>query len=153
MGIDRSSLVPARTTILIDLIGVVFAAVAGHTTAAQEARTVWDGIYTEEQAERGEAVYEGECTFCHLDDLQGDAFATPLIADAFTLRWEGRTVGDLLTVVKVTMPADRPATLSDEAVAGVVSFLLKMNDYPAGEQELSTDQAELAEVIFTKQEP
>ena len=75
--------------------------------AAQESRTVWDGVYTVAQATRGEQVYQDECTFCHLDDLMGDAFATPLIEDAFTFRWDGSTVGDLMTVIQVTMPADR----------------------------------------------
>ena len=134
-------------------MGGVLALVATHVTSAHAGRTVWDGIYTEAQATRGEAVYQQECTFCHLDDLQGDAFATPLVEDAFTLRWEGTNVGDLLIVIKVTMPADRPATLSDEAVADVVAFLLQMNEYPAGEQELSTNPADLEEVIFTKPDP
>jgi cytochrome c1 len=116
--------------------------------AAQESRTVWDGVYTEAQATRGEQVYQDECTFCHLDDLMGDAFATPLIEDAFTFRWDGSTVGDLMTVIQVTMPADRPATLSDEAVADVIAFLLKMNEYPAGEQELAADQAALEAIAI-----
>ena len=116
--------------------------------AAQEPRTVWDGIYTEAQATRGEQVYQDECAFCHLDDLMGDAFATPLIEDAFTFRWNGSSVGDLMTVIQVTMPADRPATLSDEAVADVIAFLLKMNEYPAGDEELAADQAALEDIAI-----
>ena len=120
--------------------------------AAQEGRTVWDGVYTDAQAMRGEQVYQDECTFCHLDDLMGDAFATPLVEDAFTFRWDGSSVGDLMTVIQVTMPADRPQTLSDEAVADVIAFLLKMNEYPAGEEELAADQAAL-EAISIVAEP
>ena len=122
--------------------------------AAQEPRTVRDGVYTEAQATRGEQVYQDECTFCHLDDLMGDAFATPLVADAFTFRWAGSSVGDLLTVIQVTMPADRPATLSNEAVADVIAFLLKMNEYPAGDEELAADQAALEAIsIVAAPEP
>lgn len=116
--------------------------------AAQEPRTVWDGIYTEAQATRGEQVYQDECAFCHLDDLMGDAFATPLIDDAFTFRWEGSSVGDLMTVIQVTMPADRPATLSNEAVADVIAFLLQMNEYPTGDEELAADQAALEDIAI-----
>lgn len=116
--------------------------------AAQEPRTVWDGVYTDAQATRGEQVYQDECTFCHLDDLMGDAFATPLIDDAFTFRWDGSSVGDLMTVIQVTMPADRPQTLSDEAVADVIAFLLKMNEYPAGDEELAADQAALEDIAI-----
>ena len=116
--------------------------------AAQEPRTVWDGVYTDAQAMRGEQVYQDECTFCHLDDLMGDAFATPLVDDAFTFRWDGSSVGDLMTVIQVTMPADRPQTLSDEAVADVIAFLLKMNEYPAGDEELAADQAALEDIAI-----
>ena len=116
--------------------------------AAQEPRTVWDGVYTEAQAMRGEQVYQDECTFCHLEDLMGDAFATPLVEDSFTFRWDGSSVGDLMTVIQVTMPADRPQTLSDEAVADVIAFLLKMNEYPAGEEELAADQAALENIAI-----
>ncbi len=133
------------------LVVVTFAALLAALPApyaAQEPRTVWDGIYTEAQATRGEQVYQDECTFCHLDDLMGDAFATPLIEDAFTFRWEGSTVGDLMTVIQVTMPADRPATLSNEAVADVIAFLLKMNEYPAGEEDLAADQAALEDIAI-----
>lgn len=121
--------------------------------AAIQGSTVWDGVYTEEQAVRGEQVYEDECSFCHLDDLMGDAFASPLVDDAFTVRWEGGHIGDLMTVIQVTMPADRPATLTNEAVADVIAFLLKMNDYPTGDAELAADPAELESIVFTSPEP
>lgn len=116
--------------------------------AAQAPRTVQDGVYTAAQAARGAQVYQDECTFCHLDDLMGDAFATPLIDDAFTLRWEGGTLGDLMTVIQVTMPADRPATLGDEAVADVIAYILEMNAYPAGDRELPANQAELEAIAI-----
>ena len=124
---------------------------ATHETliTAQENQTVWDGIYTTGQAERGEKVYQDECAFCHLDDLQGDSFATPLIEDGFTTRWDGSNIADFMTVIQITMPADRPATLSDEAVAEVVAFILQMNEYPAGDQELEPDFSVHKEVLFT----
>lgn len=133
------------------LLAILFAlplAAATALSARQEGRTVWDGVYTEEQAVRGEAVYQDQCTFCHLDDLMGDAFATPLIADAFTLRWEGGTLGDLMIVTQVTMPADQPNTLSTEQVADVIAFLLKMNEYPAGDEELPPDQEALEAIAI-----
>ena len=78
----------------------------------------------------------------------GDAFATPLIDDAFTLRWDGGTVGDLMIVIQVTMPADQPNTLSNEDVADVIAFLLQMNEYPTGDQELPADQEALEAIAI-----
>ena len=143
----------AGTTLAILLVSVAVSVTMSNQAGAQESLTVWDGVYTEEQAVRGEQVYQDECTFCHLDDLQGDSFATPLIDDAFTIRWNGGNLGDLMTVIQVTMPADRPATLSNEAVADVIAFLLQMNDYPVGNDELQSDPDGLKSVIFTELAP
>ena len=139
----RMPLTRSKASLLLVMVSPLLAAGLSAPGAAQEPRTVWDGVYTEAQATRGEQVYQDECTFCHLDDLMGDAFATPLIDDAFTFRWDGSSVGDLMTVIQVTMPADRPATLSNEAVADVIAFLFQMNEYPAGDAELAADQAAL----------
>lgn len=139
---------PARSTTLVFAAAAALIAGLPAPTAAQAPRTVQDGVYTAAQAARGAQVYQDECTFCHLDDLMGDAFATPLIDDAFTLRWEGGTLGDLMTVIQVTMPADRPATLGDEAVADVIAYILEMNAYPAGDRELPADQAELEAIAI-----
>ena len=140
-----------RIGLLLSLLVVMSTAAA--TLGALQGSSVWDGVYTEEQATRGELVYQDECTFCHLDDLLGDAFATPLIEDAFTARWEGGNLGDLMTVIQVTMPADRPNTMSNEAVADVIAFLLKMNEYPAGDDELAADGAALEGIIITGEAP
>jgi len=141
------------TRIGIPLALVSLLSVSVASTTASQSHTVWDGVYTEEQATRGEQVYQDECAFCHLDDLLGDAFATPLIDEAFTGRWEGEHLGDLMTVIQVTMPADRPATLGGEAVADVIAFLLKMNAYPAGDQELAANPDDLESIIVTSAKP
>ena len=140
-----------RIGLSLSLLVVMSAAAAG--LGAVQGNSVWDGVYTEEQATRGAQVYQDECTFCHLDDLQGDAFATPLIEDAFTARWEGGNLGDLMIVIQVTMPADRPNTMSNEAVADVIAYLLKMNNYPTGDAELAADSAALEGIIITGEAP
>lgn len=132
---------------------LVLVSVGMVSVAVGQERSVWDGVYTEAQAVRGEQVYQDECAFCHLDDLQGDAFASPLIDAAFTARWDGGHVGDLMTVIQVTMPADRPNTMTTEAVADVIAYLLKMNDYPPGDTELEPDAAALEGIVFTSQTP
>lgn len=138
-----------RACLIATLLALPLAAGAA-LSARQAASTVWDGIYTEAQALRGEEVYQDQCTFCHLDDLMGDAFATPLIDDAFTLRWDGGTVGDLMIVIQATMPADQPNTLSNEDVADVIAFILKMNEYPTGDRELPADQEALEAIAIVE---
>jgi len=112
--------------------------------------SVWDGVYTEEQASRGRTLYDKECAGCHLDTLQGDGLAPGLVADSFTYRWQDGPVSDLFIVIKATMPADRPSALQDQEYADIIAYLLKKNSYPSGSAELSKNQADLKEIGFKK---
>ena len=58
-----------RSTLLLPPTAFLLVAL----TSAQAPRTVWDGVYTREQAQRGEKLYEQECGRCHGDDLTGIA--------------------------------------------------------------------------------
>jgi mono/diheme cytochrome c family protein len=124
----------------------VIAAIAQNGTAA----SVSDGVYSETQAARGKGVYEAHCAFCHQSDLRGQGFAPALIEDAFASRWRDGNLGDLFTIVKVTMPQDKPASLSDEDNASIVAYLLQANRYPAGREELRPDPAALKAIVFTR---
>ena len=114
------------------------------------AKTVWDGVYSEAQAARGKGVYEAQCAFCHQSDLRGQGFASALVEDAFTSRWQDGNLGDLFTIVKVTMPQDNPASLTDQEYAAIVAYLLQANRYPAGQQELHPDPVALKGVVFKR---
>jgi quinoprotein glucose dehydrogenase len=118
--------------------------------AAQASRSVWDGTYTEAQAERGKAAYEEQCAFCHLSDLRGQGFAPALVDDTFLQRWQDGDLGELFAILQATMPQDRPASLSDEQYADIVAYLLKSNRYPAGQVELPADAAVLKPVTFKR---
>ena len=48
----------------LGVIGAFFGALRTQEPAPSE-RSVWDGVYTEEQAKRGEALYEKQCSACH----------------------------------------------------------------------------------------
>ena len=113
-------------------------------------KTAWDGVYSEVQAARGKTLYEAQCAFCHQSDLRGQGFAPGLIEDAFTSRWQDGNLGDLFTIVKVTMPQDKPDSLTGEEYAAIVAYLLQANRYPAGQRDLGPDPAALKEVVFKK---
>jgi mono/diheme cytochrome c family protein len=113
-------------------------------------RTVWDGVYSDAEAARGKTAYEAQCAFCHSSDLRGQGFAPGLIEDAFTSRWQDGNLGDLFTILKGTMPQDKPASLTDEEYAAIVAYLLQANRFPAGQQEIPADPAVLKEVVFKR---
>ena len=112
----------------------------------QVATSVCGGVYTEGQADRGQAVYVAECQLCHLNNLRGDGFASGLVDRAFAVRWSGRDVGELYAITLSTMPQGAPAILSPQEYVDVTAFLLRANGYPVGDEELAADRTTLAGV-------
>ena len=68
------------------LIG--FLIMAGSSTLAlqQSAKSVSDGVYTAQQATRGQAVYGERCASCHAPTLAGRT-GPPLVGDDFLAHW------------------------------------------------------------------
>src|SRR5258706_404010 len=73
-----------------------------------DSRNVWDGVYTVEQATRGEALYKKECGACHGDLLTAGEMPPPLAGRAFRHNWNGLTVGNLFEPIRKTMPTNKP---------------------------------------------
>jgi mono/diheme cytochrome c family protein len=111
--------------------------IAGLTTAlAQTSASVLDGVYTHEQAARGEGVYSASCIGCHEGQ---DADGPELMGKAFLDRWREDKLEPLFTFVKTTMPGNAPGSLDDRAYVDIIAFILEANELPAGNTELSAD--------------
>ncbi|SVA20586.1 uncharacterized protein METZ01_LOCUS73440, partial [marine metagenome] len=101
--------------------------------------TVWDGVYTAEQASRGRLVYRDHCSSCHLSDLSGAGEARSLADDAFMDDWREGTLGTLFGRVRTLMPFDDPATLDDQAYLESLAYILAENGFPAGGRALTLE--------------
>ena len=123
-----------------------WACVFAVTVLAQPSRSVWDGVYTQAQADRGASLYSTECASCHGLELGGGEMAPPLAGGAFLSNWSGLTVGDLFDRIRQSMPADRPGSLSREKNADILAHILRMNQFPAGSRQLD-HQSELLKQI------
>lgn len=120
--------------------------------AAPGTRSVWDGVYTELQASRGERDYGRTCAKCHGLSLEGDtASEVPsLNADVFLRRWSGRTVRGLFDLLTRSMPADAPGTLSPQRSAELVAYLLRASHLPAGDTPLPAAPEGLAAIVIER---
>lgn len=116
------------------------------TRALQDARTVSDGVYTDEQAKRGRAIYEQHCARCHGPTLAGGEVAGPLVGPIFGANWNGVSMADMVERTKVTMPLDGPGKMSRQQIADVLAYVLSANKFPAGKTELPR-QAEMLGLI------
>jgi mono/diheme cytochrome c family protein len=117
------------------------------------ARTVWDGIFTEPQAQRGRNEYTRACASCHAEDLRGLSTAPSLVEESFAFQWEDMSVGDFFVRTRTLMPSDRPNSLSSESYRDIVAFILQSNKFPSGEKELDADLDALRQILITTKRP
>jgi S-disulfanyl-L-cysteine oxidoreductase SoxD len=108
--------------------------------------SVRQGVYTDEQATRGEAVYGQECASCHGPTLGGVEMAPALTGDTFLANWSGLTVADLFERIRLSMPPDNPGRLSRAQNLDVIAYMLKVGKYPSGRRELPAEADMLKQI-------
>lgn len=121
--------------------------------AQQPAKSVWDGVYTKEQAQRGQPLYKQYCANCHGEMLEGIEMAPALTGGEFIDNWAGQTIGDLYERIRATMPRDKPGRLSREVNADITAYILSFDQFPAGNTELSHDTQELKQIRIDAVKP
>jgi hypothetical protein len=132
---------------LVTMVVVAISTLRSEQTAPSSSsgsRSVWDGVYTLDQAKRG-ALKSGLCTSCHGDSFEG-LLGPQLAGPAFTEKWDGRTVGDLFDLIRLTMPDDAPGSLARGEIADLVAYLLAVNKYPSGKTEIGIDAGPLKQI-------
>src|SRR5688572_24314718 len=98
-------------------------------------QNVWNGIYTADQARRGQAEFEKSCTACHENDVTEDP-AARFKEEPFIKRWRDYDVESMFTFIKETMPRRKPRSLPDDVYQDIITHLLQLNNFPTGTQEL-----------------
>ena len=136
------------------MLCAALAAAAAAQPPASELRSIRDGIFTAEQALRGQAAYTGPCDRCHGYKLDGAADdpdmlpAPPVAGPKFLRKWNGRSLAELLEYMRATMPANNPGYLSDREWADIVAYMLSVSGMPAGGEALRPDLEALARIAI-----
>ena len=121
-------------------LGAAVSALRAAQAPAPGKVTVWDGVFTDAQAERGRIYFSANCAECHGEKLEGGE-GKALAGTPFWNRWRGGTVGDLFTTIRTNMPfaddGSKKGTLATNVYLDIVTHILKTNGLPAGKQELT----------------
>jgi mono/diheme cytochrome c family protein len=127
--------------------GVVILLSSTVALQAAQTQTVRQGVYTEAQATRGQAIYKDRCTSCHGDGLEGRS-GPPLTGDAFLTDWNKEPLFELANKVRNTMPQTDPGTLSWQQTADLLAYILQAGKFPSGSRELRGDEQALKEITW-----
>ena len=104
-----------------------------------------EGLYTAAQASRGETVFVRSCAACHSQiegQVAGQSPAPSLIGEAFRSRWAGLPLSNLFDVIRQTMPDGAPNSLGLGEYEDVTAYVLQLNGYSAGSQQLTRESQE-----------
>ena len=160
-----------RLTLMFVLVWAAALAAQSKPTALPPTRSIWDGVYTFEQADRGKMLYVRQCAECHMPDLQGKqppptivALEPPgsygvryapgaspaLVGVKFMANWSDLRLNDLYERTRVSMPQQAPGSLSRQQNADIAAYVLNVNGYPAGLAELPSTKVMLDDIRIDK---
>ena len=120
---------------------LVAVAACGVVTLAQE-RGLTEGVYSDTQATRGGRVYRQACSSCHARNLEGGEMGPGLLGRPFIAPWEGESLAELMAYMQETMPQDNPGGLNEQDYSDVLAYVLKVNEFPSGDVDLTAASVE-----------
>jgi len=132
----------------IALIALALTLVASAIEAQESDKlvSVWDGVYTGAQAERGKATFDVSCSRCHNADLSGSERGPTLTGEKFLSNWRDGSLDALFGFIRDQMPEGSANIVSDDDKINVVAYILQRNSLPPGATELTKDPASLGRV-------
>ena len=110
-------------------------------------QNIWQGVYTDNQALRGNIIYTENCIDCHGAALQGVEMSPALTGFTFNSNWNGQTLKVIQERIN-TMPPTTPGSLTSSQTLDVIAYILSEGNFPAGNVELG-NSAGLERIYFS----
>ena len=125
--------------------------IRAHRFAAAD--RLWDSVYSDSQATRGDTLYKSTCARCHGATLAGTDSAAELSGKSFLGNWDGLTLDQLYDKIYTSMPPDNPKSVPRGQLADILAYVLSQNHFPAGKQPLSESMDQLKDITLLKSHP
>ena len=122
--------------IVIFCILIMFVLAVPSISARQSGRTIWNGVYSQDQATQGEALM-GQCRGCHGASMDGGQ-APALRGEKWMDYWREDTLDSMYSLIKESMPPRAGSAMSESQALSVVAYILQANNVPAGDGPLTT---------------
>ena len=119
---------------------------------AETPRSLLSGVYTEQQALQGQALYYEHCLQCHGETMAGADKAPALTGPQFASTWSGAPLVALVARI-LTMPPEKPGSLTQQQAVDVLTYMLWYNGLPLGAEPLAAAPEVLSEITFQTSPP
>jgi quinoprotein glucose dehydrogenase len=112
--------------------------------------TIWTGVYTKAQADRGQQTAARLCGRCHGAELNGSDKAPRLTGNQFFVRWENLRLFDVVAYIRGAMPREHELFVSGDDARDITGFMLHESGVPAGSTPVSKDVNTLSQILITR---
>ncbi len=119
-------------------------------TKFQPFRSVWSGVYTRDEADRGKRAAADLCARCHGAELGGSATAPVLVGPRFFERWHDLRLGDVIAYIQSAMPREHAFFVPAQTARDISAFMLRESGVPAGKTPIPADVQALSEILITR---
>jgi len=142
---------PFESALPLLMVGVALttffsiSSVSAEVQQATQVNNIWDGVYSEDQANRGGNAYEESCSSCHRSNLGG--YNGALKGPRFMERWREDSLESLFTNIRKTMPRDKAGSLTVATYIDIVAYILQQNAFPVGTAELKSEDLNKIQVV------
>lgn len=116
--------------------------------AATGERTIFDGVYTAEQAERGKEFFNTECSTCHSNTARGSSAAPGLIGYTLDSKYADQPLFAYWDYMRTNMPPGNAGWFTDQEYADITAYLLSLHGAPAGDTELEGTEEALSTIMI-----
>lgn len=111
-------------------------------------RTIFDGVYTAEQADRGMGFFGTDCATCHSNTARGSSAAPGLIGYTLDSKYADQSLYTYFDYMRSNMPPGNAGWFTDQEYADIVAYLLELHGAPAGDAELEGTQEALSTITI-----
>jgi len=112
--------------------------------------TVWSGVYSKAEADRGKEAYKQLCSRCHGTDLKGGLTAPGLVGAKFFDRWHDLRLGDIVAYIQAAMPREHEFYVPADSARAIVGLMLEESGVPPGQDNMSTDANVQHTILITR---
>jgi len=143
----------------LSTLALIFLLVTSAAIDAQAPQpTVQDGVFSDAQATRGQALYAQRCAACHGPKLEG-AQAPALSGEPFRAKFRMEPLSALFIQIRYAMPPRPPAgatpagatasaQLTNDQAADLVAHVLKSNGFLAGKTDFAAKDAANSQIAW-----
>lgn len=118
---------------------------------AQAPASIWDGVYTQDQADRGAGAYSEACARCHGNTGEGGLFGPGIVGSTLDQHWTNQPLAAYYAFIRDQMPPGRPGSLRDQVYVDILAHILALHGAPPGESELPPDEPALGRILIVPQ--